>query len=82
MEYETTLALQAFALAERWDASRSSEDLSQFKGSDLESFSSNQKGDAAHSMTFRSFDHFNYLKLCSSNVCELIPRFPLHISSI
>jgi len=43
MEYDTTLAQQAFALAERWDASRSSEEFSQFKETDLADFNSNQK---------------------------------------
>jgi leukotriene-A4 hydrolase len=43
MEYDTALAQHAFSLAVRWDASRSSDKLSQFKETDLEEFSSNQK---------------------------------------
>jgi leukotriene-A4 hydrolase len=44
MEYDLTLAEQAYALAERWNSSRSTSDVSQlhFKESDLEEFDSNQ----------------------------------------
>lgn len=45
IEYDMTLAKQAYALAERWDASRSTSDVSQldFKPTDLDDFNSNQK---------------------------------------
>ncbi|OBZ79425.1 Leukotriene A-4 hydrolase [Grifola frondosa] len=45
MVYDTALARQAYALAERWDASRSVSDVSQlnFKDTDLLEFNSNQK---------------------------------------
>ena len=43
MEYDTTLADAAYALASRWNEARSSSDaLEQFKSSDLEKFSSSQ----------------------------------------
>ena len=44
MEYDLTLAEQAYALAKRWDASRDTSDLSQldFKATDLLDFDSNQ----------------------------------------
>ncbi len=44
MEYDTTLAEQAYRLAERWDASRNVSDVSEldFKGGDLDGFDSNQ----------------------------------------
>jgi leukotriene-A4 hydrolase len=46
MEYDLTLAQQAYALAERWNNSRNTPDLSQldFKESDLNEFDSNQIG--------------------------------------
>ncbi|KAH9949467.1 hypothetical protein B0H21DRAFT_728077 [Amylocystis lapponica] len=45
MEYDLTLAQQAYALAEKWDAARSVADISQlkFKETDLDGFNSNQK---------------------------------------
>ncbi|KII94452.1 hypothetical protein PLICRDRAFT_102250 [Plicaturopsis crispa FD-325 SS-3] len=45
LEYDVTLAKQAYALAERWDASRSVTDVSQldFQAADIEGFNSNQK---------------------------------------
>ena len=45
MEYDLTLAQHAYALAGKWDASRS-QDVAKldFKTSDLDSFDSNQKG--------------------------------------
>ncbi|KAF8060869.1 peptidase family M1-domain-containing protein [Lyophyllum atratum] len=44
MEYDVTLAKQAYALAAQWDAARSTSDVSQlmFKESDLADFNSNQ----------------------------------------
>lgn len=44
MEYDLTLAKQAYDLATRWDASRSIEEISEldFKESDLKDFNSNQ----------------------------------------
>jgi len=44
MEYNLSLAKQAYELAERWDRSRNTSDLSQldFKSSDLDKFDSNQ----------------------------------------
>lgn len=44
MQYDGTLATQAYELAARWDASRSTEDTSRlnFKDSDLKDFNSNQ----------------------------------------
>ncbi|KAJ7058795.1 peptidase family M1-domain-containing protein [Mycena amicta] len=42
MQYDTTLAQAAYALADRWDASRDTTDLSEFKSSDLEGFNANQ----------------------------------------
>jgi len=44
MEYDLTLAKQAYELAERWDASRAMDDTSRldFKDSDLEEFNTNQ----------------------------------------
>ena len=46
MEYDISLAEQAYKLAERWDASRNISDVSQldFKGKDLDGFNSNQIG--------------------------------------
>ncbi|KDQ55005.1 hypothetical protein JAAARDRAFT_60446 [Jaapia argillacea MUCL 33604] len=45
MEYDMSLARQAYELAERWDASRSVSDVSRldFKPGDVEEFNSNQK---------------------------------------
>lgn len=45
MEYDTTLAAEAFSLAEKWDTSRSEADISKlsFHASDLASFNANQK---------------------------------------
>ncbi|KAI0075897.1 hypothetical protein K474DRAFT_1663655 [Panus rudis PR-1116 ss-1] len=45
LEYDTSLAEEAYALAKRWDESRSQTDLSQlsFKETDLDTFNSNQK---------------------------------------
>ncbi|KAJ7223250.1 peptidase family M1-domain-containing protein [Mycena pura] len=42
MTYDTTLAQAAYELADRWDASRSTSDLKDFKQSDLEGFNANQ----------------------------------------
>ena len=42
LEYDTTLAKQAYELAARWDAARSSPDLSQFKAEDIKDFNTNQ----------------------------------------
>ncbi|GLB36698.1 putative leukotriene A4 hydrolase, C-terminal [Lyophyllum shimeji] len=44
MDYDVTLATQAYALAAQWDAARSTSDVSQLKftGSDIEGFNSNQ----------------------------------------
>ncbi|KAJ7454867.1 peptidase family M1-domain-containing protein [Mycena latifolia] len=44
MEYDLTLAQEAYALADRWDASRSTSEVSDldFKKSDLDTFNSNQ----------------------------------------
>ncbi|KAF7295355.1 Leuk-A4-hydro-C domain-containing protein [Mycena indigotica] len=42
MEYDTTLAQAAYALADRWDAARDATDLSLFKPDDLEGFNANQ----------------------------------------
>ncbi|KAL0950506.1 hypothetical protein HGRIS_007315 [Hohenbuehelia grisea] len=44
MEYDISLAEEAYKLAERWDASRSQSDITKlgFKNSDLKSFNSNQ----------------------------------------
>ena len=42
MEYDTTLAKQAYELAARWGAARSSPDLSQFKAEDIKDFNTNQ----------------------------------------
>ena len=46
MQYDTSLAEQAYALAAKWDASRNTSDVSQlpFKASDLEGYGSNQIG--------------------------------------
>ena len=45
MDYDLTLAEQAYSLAARWDASRAKDVKSlDFKPDDLESFDSNQKG--------------------------------------
>ena len=46
MEYDMTLAEQAYKLAERWDASRSVSDVSQldFANGDLDGLDSNQIG--------------------------------------
>ena len=45
MEYDLTLATEAFSLAEKWDASRSEPDVSKltFQATDLASFNANQK---------------------------------------
>jgi len=44
-EYDTTLAEAAYALAKRWDESRSSDTSSlKFSKEDLDDFNSNQKG--------------------------------------
>ncbi|KAF7320841.1 Leuk-A4-hydro-C domain-containing protein [Mycena chlorophos] len=42
MEYDTTLAQAAYALADRWDAARDSTDLSTFTPADLDGFNANQ----------------------------------------
>ena len=44
MEYDATLAKQAYELAARWDASRATSDVSEldFEESDLDGFDSNQ----------------------------------------
>ncbi|KAJ6469011.1 peptidase family M1-domain-containing protein [Mycena vitilis] len=42
MTYDTTLAQAAYALADRWDASRSTTDLTEFKKTDLDGFNANQ----------------------------------------
>ena len=46
MEYDLTLAQEAYGLATRWDASRDREvpDLD-FRQNDIEAFDTNQKGD-------------------------------------
>ncbi|KAI0809133.1 peptidase family M1-domain-containing protein [Irpex lacteus] len=45
LEYDTSLAEAAYALADRWNASRSTADLTKldFKASDVDNFNSNQK---------------------------------------
>lgn len=46
MEYDISLAKQAYDLAERWDAARSkSVDSLDFKPTDLDSFDTNQKSE-------------------------------------
>lgn len=46
MEYDLSLAKQAYNLAERWDAARSkSVDSLDFKSTDLDSFDTNQKSE-------------------------------------
>ena len=52
LEYDTTYAEQAHALAERWDASRSATDFSQFSDEDIKHFNSNQKSTLTHSSFF------------------------------
>ena len=52
LEYDTTYAEQAHALAEKWDASRSSTDFSQFSDEDIKHFNSNQKSMLTHSSLF------------------------------
>ena len=52
LEYDTTYAEQAHALAERWDASRSSTDFSQFSDEDIKHFNSNQKSMLTYSSLF------------------------------
>ncbi|KAJ7075001.1 peptidase family M1-domain-containing protein [Mycena belliarum] len=42
MEYDTTLAQAAYALADRWDAARATADTSRFKKEDLDTFNANQ----------------------------------------
>ncbi|KAJ6569389.1 peptidase family M1-domain-containing protein [Mycena capillaripes] len=42
MHYDTTLAQAAYALADRWDISRSVTDISEFKKEDLDEFNANQ----------------------------------------
>ncbi|KAJ7171572.1 peptidase family M1-domain-containing protein [Mycena crocata] len=42
MTYDATLAQTAYALADRWDASRVTADTAEFKKTDLDSFNSNQ----------------------------------------
>ncbi|KAJ7020251.1 peptidase family M1-domain-containing protein [Mycena alexandri] len=42
MTYDTTLAQAAYALADRWDASRSTTELTEFQKIDLDDFNSNQ----------------------------------------
>lgn len=45
MEYDLTLAKEAYELASRWDAARSTAiDSLDFKSTDLDGFDSNQKG--------------------------------------
>ena len=46
MQYDMTLTTQAYELATRWDASRTTEDTSRlnFEDSDLKEFNSNQIG--------------------------------------
>jgi hypothetical protein len=60
MEYDLTLAEQAYALAEQWNNSRGTSDPSQlsFKASDLNGFDTNQIG-----MFFPNSMHFCYSKL-------------------
>ncbi|CAL1696869.1 unnamed protein product [Somion occarium] len=65
IEYDTTLAKQAYALAERWDAARSTSDLSEFKESDVESFNSNQQ------IVFLERLEGNYDALPSSHIDHL-----------
>ena len=45
MEYDLTLATEAFVLAEKWDAARAEPDVSKlsFHANDLASFNANQK---------------------------------------
>jgi leukotriene-A4 hydrolase len=42
MTYDTLLAQAAYALADRWDAVRSTADITEFKKTDLDEFNSNQ----------------------------------------
>lgn len=42
LEYDTTLAKQAYELATQWDAARSSSDLSKFSADDTKDFNTNQ----------------------------------------
>lgn len=42
LEYDTSLAKQAYELATQWDAARSSSDLSQFSADDIKDFNTNQ----------------------------------------
>ncbi|KAJ7909530.1 peptidase family M1-domain-containing protein [Mycena leptocephala] len=42
MTYDTSLAQAAYALADRWDAVRSTADITEFKKTDLDEFNSNQ----------------------------------------
>ena len=50
MIYDTALAREAFALAEKWDAARNEADISKlnFQESDVASFNANQKSTSLH----------------------------------
>lgn len=62
-----SLAKQAYALAEKWDASRSTEDVSQldFKESDLNGLDSNQ---------ISAYHIRRLLTTCSFSVYSRLPR--------
>lgn len=71
MEYDMTLAKQAYALAEQWDASRSIPDISklQFKKTDLDTFNSNQIG---MPLIIQNSSYFNELQ-DAEYFCSCIP---------
>jgi hypothetical protein len=72
MEYDLTLAKQAYELAERWDASRAMDDTSRldFKDSDLEEFNTNQIS-MSHKAINLPYTHHHGSRLppAPSNLC-------------
>jgi leukotriene-A4 hydrolase len=84
MEYDLTLAEQAYALAKRWDASRDTSDLSQldFKATDLLDFDSNQiivfleRLQSYHVLPSPHITHLgNLYSLAASSNAEIRTRF-------
>ncbi|KAJ7743783.1 peptidase family M1-domain-containing protein [Mycena metata] len=82
MTYDTTLAQAAYALADRWDASRSTTELTEFKTSDLADFNSNQtivfleRLQALPALPFSHLEHLGTLYgLASTPNAEVRLRF-------
>lgn len=57
MEYDTSLADNAYELAKRWNAARSSKDYSSFSPKDTEGWTSNQVGMLLDTLT--TYDEFS-----------------------